>query len=63
VFRWINGRDPRQYGLDFRLWTRGNRTPQGVLTRLAESGSERKPDLQRGCEGPGQQLRDAIHRV
>jgi hypothetical protein len=22
VFRWINGCDPRQYGLDFCLWTR-----------------------------------------
>ncbi len=22
VFRWGNGRDPRQYGLDFGLWTR-----------------------------------------
>lgn len=22
VFHWINGRDPRQYGLDFGLWTR-----------------------------------------
>ena len=22
VFRWINGCDPRQYGLDFGLWTR-----------------------------------------
>jgi hypothetical protein len=22
VIRWINGRDPRQYGLDFGLWTR-----------------------------------------
>jgi transposase len=22
VFRWINGRDPRQYGLVFGLWTR-----------------------------------------
>src|SRR5438034_3228233 len=22
VFGWINGRDPRQYGLDFGLWTR-----------------------------------------
>src|SRR5271154_5409833 len=22
VFRWINGRDPRQYGLDFGVWTR-----------------------------------------
>ena len=24
VFRWINGRDPRQYGLDFGLWTRNS---------------------------------------
>jgi len=22
VFRWVNGKDPRQYGLDFGLWTR-----------------------------------------
>lgn len=22
VFRWINGRDPRQFGFDFGLWTR-----------------------------------------
>lgn len=22
VFHWVNGRDPRQYGLDFGLWTR-----------------------------------------
>ena len=22
MFRWVNGRDPRQYGLDFGLWTR-----------------------------------------
>src|ERR1700748_2775967 len=22
VFRWIHGHDPRQYGLDFGLWTR-----------------------------------------
>lgn len=22
VFRWVNGRDPRQHGLDFGLWTR-----------------------------------------
>jgi transposase len=22
VFRWINGKDPRQYGFDFALWTR-----------------------------------------
>ena len=23
MFRWVNGNDPRQYGLDFGLWTRG----------------------------------------
>src|SRR5277367_5993650 len=22
IFRWINGKDPRQYGFDFGLWTR-----------------------------------------
>jgi hypothetical protein len=22
VFRWVNGCDPRQHGLDFGLWTR-----------------------------------------
>jgi hypothetical protein len=22
VFRWVNGRDPRQYRLDFGSWTR-----------------------------------------
>src|SRR5512140_1171884 len=22
VFRWLNGKDPRQYGFDFGLWTR-----------------------------------------
>ena len=22
MFRWVNGRDPRQYGLHFGLWTR-----------------------------------------
>ena len=22
MFRWINGHDPRQYGLDFGVWTR-----------------------------------------
>jgi len=30
VFRWINGRDPRQYGFDFGLWTRQ------VVARLIE---------------------------
>ena len=42
VFRWINGRDPRQYGFDFGLWTRQivgaliERTP--VLSRLDRLG-------------------------
>ena len=31
--RWINGRDPRQYGLDFGLWTRS------VVAELIEAGS------------------------
>ncbi len=31
VFRWINGKDPRQYGLDFGLWTRS------VVASLIES--------------------------
>ena len=30
MFRWINGRDPRQYGLDFGLWTRS------VVAKLIE---------------------------
>ena len=30
VFRWINGRDPRQYGMDFGLWTRA------VVARLID---------------------------
>jgi len=32
VFRWINGKDPRQYGLDFGLWTRS------VVADLIEFG-------------------------
>ena len=31
VFRWINGKDPRQHGFDFGLWTR-----QIVATMIAE---------------------------
>jgi hypothetical protein len=33
VFRWINGHDPRQYGLDFGLWTRL------IVARLIEQKS------------------------
>jgi transposase len=32
VFRWINGKDPRQYGFDFGLWTR-----QMVATLVADT--------------------------
>ena len=34
VFRWINGRDPRQYGLDFGLWTRS--VVAGLIERKFE---------------------------
>src|ERR1035438_10647828 len=30
VFAWVNGKDPRQYGLDFGLWTRA------IVSRLIE---------------------------
>jgi transposase len=39
VFRWINGRDPRQYGLDFGLWTRA------VVAELIEKKFEIKLGL------------------
>ena len=43
VFRWINGKDPRQYGFDFGLWTRlivGDLISQkfGVTLSLASIG-------------------------
>jgi transposase len=28
AFRWINGKDPRQYGFDFGLWTRRKRSSE-----------------------------------
>jgi transposase len=41
VFRWINGKDPRQYGFDFGLWTR-----QIVAALIAERfGIELSPRL------------------
>ncbi len=46
VFRWINGRDPRQYGLDFGLWTRS------VVASLIE----RKFGLQLGLTAVGELL-------
>jgi transposase len=46
VFRWINGRDPRQYGLDFGLWTRS------VVASLIEQ----KFDLRLGVSAVGEML-------
>jgi transposase len=46
VFRWINGKDPRQYGLDFGLWTRS------VVADLIE----RKFALQLGLTAVGELL-------
>jgi len=38
VFRWVDDRDPRQYGLDFGLWTRrigARRNAGGASSRAA----------------------------
>jgi transposase len=62
VFRWINGRGPRQYGLDFGLWTRSvvaglieqkfhirlGLTVVGEL--LAKLGLTPRKPLQRACQ-------------
>jgi len=46
VFRWINGKDPRQYGLDFGLWTRS------VVSDLIE----RKFGIRLGLTAVGEML-------
>ena len=46
VFRWINGRDPRQYGLDFGLWTR----------RVVADLIEKKFDIKLGVTAVGEML-------
>src|SRR5450759_191898 len=46
VFRWVNGRDPRQYGLDFGLWTRA------VVVELIE----KKFDIRLGLTAVGELL-------
>src|SRR6201984_3451362 len=46
VFRWINGCDPRQYGLDFGLWTRS------VVASLIE----RKFNIRLGVSAVGELL-------
>jgi transposase len=46
VFRWINGRDPRQYGLDFGLWTRA------VVVQLIE----KKFGIELGLTAVGEML-------
>ncbi|NJO36436.1 MAG: IS630 family transposase [Rhizobiales bacterium] len=62
VFRWINGKDPRQYGLDFGLWTRsivadlieqkfGIRLGlSAVGALLARLGLTPQKPLQRACQ-------------
>ena len=47
VFRWINGHDPRQYGLDFGLWTRS------VVAELIE----RQIRHSAWCDGGGRTAR------
>ena len=46
VFRWVNGRDPRQYGLDFGLWTRA------IVAELIE----KKFDIRLGVTAVGELL-------
>jgi transposase len=46
VYRWINGRDPRQHGLDFGLWTRS------VVASLIEQ----KFDIRLGVSAVGEML-------
>jgi len=46
VFRWVNGKDPRQYGLDFGLWTR----------RVVSDLIERKFDIRLGVTAVGELL-------
>ena len=46
VLRWVNGRDPRQYGLDFGMWTRS----------VAASLIERKFDIRLGLTAVGELL-------
>src|ERR1035437_3991069 len=46
VMRWVNGRDPRQYGLDFGLWTR----------RVVADLIEKKFDLKFGVTAVGELL-------
>jgi transposase len=46
IFCWINGRDPRQYGLDFGLWTRS----------LVADLIERKFDIRLGVTAVGELL-------
>lgn len=46
MFRWINGNDPRQYGLDFGLWTR----------KVAADLIERKFGIRLGLTAVGELL-------
>ena len=51
VFRWINGRDPRQYGLDFGLRTR--RIVALLIKRNAGGAQERRADGRTGGTDAG----------
>jgi len=46
VYRWVNGRDPRQYGLGFGPWTR----------HVAADLIERKPAIRLGATAGGELL-------
>ena len=46
MFRWVNGKDPRQYGLDFGLWTRS----------IVASLIERKFEIRLGLTAVGELL-------
>jgi transposase len=63
VFRWVNGRDPRQYGLDFGLWTRsirGDRAASATGVDALEVPMHRVERLVQQCpNSPQRMLRGA----
>jgi transposase len=48
VFGWVNGKDPRQYGLDFGLWTRA--VVAELIELLAKLGLTPQKPLQRAYQ-------------
>ena len=56
VLRWINGKDPRQYGFDFGLWTR-----QVVAQLIEDKFGVRLPGVGRHAAGaPGPDAAEAV---